>query len=95
MSKSLLRTFESLRAHAVNMHGDGAHKTVVVSGCAYSCCGRGWHRREYEATYTGYIDNYEERDGEAAGTFMLYSVGIGTISYVIACRDFELQEVLA
>lgn len=94
--KPLLRTseFEKLREHAVNTSGDGAHLTVVVTGCAYSCCGRGWHRRDYEATYHGYIDNFEERDGEKAGTFMLYSVGIGTISYVIACRDFELQEVL-
>lgn len=51
-------------------------------------------RRDYQAEYHGYVDNFEERDGEAAGTFMLYSVGIGTISYVIACRDFELVEVL-
>lgn len=83
-----------LAPHAVNLGGDGAHKTVRVSDCAYSCCGRGWHRRDYEATYTGYIDNYEERDGERAGNFMLYSVGIGTISYVIAVRDFELLEVI-
>jgi hypothetical protein len=86
--------FASLRERAINMGGDGRPVTIVATGCAYSCCGRPWTRRDYEAQYTGYIDNYEERDGERAGTFMLYSQGIGTISYVIACRDYELQEVL-
>jgi hypothetical protein len=68
--------------------------TVVVTGCAYSCCGKGWQRRDgHEQTYTGYIDNLKEPEGDAAGTFMLYSAGIGTLSYVIACRFFELADV--
>lgn len=86
--------FEKLRERAINFDGDGATVTIEVSGCAYSCCGRPWMRRDYVAQYTGYIDNFEERDGEAAGTFMLYSMGLGTISYVIACRDYELKEVI-
>jgi hypothetical protein len=74
--------------------------TIVVTGCAYSCCGKGWQRRDdHEQTYTGYIDNLQEpgnsaRDESAgAGTFMLYSAGIGTLSYVVACRDYELADV--
>jgi hypothetical protein len=55
--------------------------TIVVTGCAYSCCGKGWQRR----------DDHEESAG--AGTFMLYSAGIGTLSYVVACRDYELADV--
>lgn len=68
--------------------------TVSVTGCAYSCCGKGWQRRDgYEQAYTGYVDNLREPEGEAAGTFMLYSAGIGTLSYVIACRFYEVADV--
>lgn len=75
---------------------------VVVTGCAYSCCGRGWDRRDgYEQTYSGYVDNLQEpetvklagQEVTHAGTFMLYAAGIGTISYVIACRFFEVDLV--
>lgn len=65
---------------------------IVVTGCAYSCCGRGWQRRdEYEQTYCGWVDNFQEPDG-GAGTFMLYNPGLGTVSYVLAVRDFELVD---
>lgn len=73
--------------------------TVTVTGCAFACCGKGWRRRDgYEQEYTGWIDNLNEvTDAEAArgmwGTFMLYSAGIGTLSYVIACRFDELVDV--
>lgn len=68
--------------------------TVVVTGCAYSCCGKGWQRRNgYEQTYTGYVDNLKEPDDFNVGTFMLYSPGIGTLSYVIAARFDELADV--
>lgn len=67
---------------------------VTVTGCAYSCCGRGWLRRDgYEQTYIGYIDNLHEPEGNAAGTFMLYSWGIGTLSYVVAVRFSEVEVV--
>lgn len=76
---------------------------VMVTGCAYSCCGRGWQRRDgYEQLYCGWVDNLNEpRDvsllaGEAPvldGTFMLYSPGIGAVSYVIACRFSEVTAV--
>lgn len=67
---------------------------VVVTGCAHSCCGRGWQRRDgYEQTYTGWVDNLTEPEGEAAGTFMLYNPGLGTVSYVVAVRDFEVADV--
>jgi hypothetical protein len=67
---------------------------VAVNACAYSCCGRGWKRRDgYEQLYRGYVDNLQEPEDGAAGTFMLYAVGIGTISYVIAVRFDEVELV--
>lgn len=72
------------------------HVTVVVTGCAYSCCGRGWQRRDgYEQTYCGWVDNFRPPtvDGDDEGTFMLYSPGLGTISYVIAVRFSEVADV--
>lgn len=67
--------------------------TVVVMGCAYSCCGHGWRRRDgYEQTYRGWVDNFTEREGDKAGTFMLYNPGLGTVSYVCAIRDFEVAD---
>lgn len=64
--------------------------SVHVTGCAYSCCGRGWLRRDgYEQVYHGWVDNLDEE----AGTFMLYSPGLGTISYVIAARFGEVALV--
>lgn len=79
---------EQLRRHAVNTGGDGALISVVVSGCRYSCCGRPFARRDFEATYHGWIDHLTD-DG-----FALYAVGIGTVSYVIEARLDELVEVL-
>jgi hypothetical protein len=67
---------------------------IVVTGCAYSCCGRGWQRRDgHEQAYRGWVDNLELPQDGAAGTFMLYSPGIGTLSYVVAVRFDEVQEV--
>lgn len=64
---------------------------IVVNGCAYSCCGKGWRRRDgYEQDYIGYIDNLER---EEPGTFMLYAAGIGTLSYVVAVRFSEVELV--
>ena len=66
---------------------------VVVKGCAYSCCGKGWQRRDgYEQTYYGYVDNLHPPD-EGAGTFMLYSPGVGTLSYVVAVRFDEVEAI--
>ncbi len=63
---------------------------ITVTGCAYSCCGRGWRRRDgYEQEYSGYVDNLKE------GTFMLYSPGLGTLSYVVAVRFDEVLAVEA
>lgn len=63
---------------------------LVVTGCAFSCCGRGWHRRDgYEQTYHGYIDHLSE----TSMSFMLYSPGIGTISYVLAVTFEEVADV--
>lgn len=85
---------EILRASALNMGGDGAIVRAVVNGCAFACCGRGWHRRDgYWQEYQGYIDNLQLPDNGAAGTFMLYSPGIGTLSYVIAVRFGEVESV--
>jgi len=67
---------------------------VVVSGAAYSCCGRGWQRRDgYEQTYRGWVDNYMPPKDQGEGTFMLYSPGLGTVSYVVAVRFAEVLDV--
>lgn len=69
---------------------------IVVTGCAYSCCGRGWYRRDgYEQIYRGWIDNFREPVlVDTAGTFMLYAPGVGGgLTYVIAVRFDEVQMV--
>ena len=68
---------------------------VVVNGCAFSCCGKGWRRREgYEQTYYGYVDNLHLPEGEAAGTFMLYSPGLGgSLDFAIAARFDEVEAI--
>lgn len=71
---------------------------VVVHACAYSCCGRGWRRKDgYEQSYCGRIDNLTEPDEQHGGhgTFMLYSMGVGTLSYVLAVRFDEVEVVQA
>jgi hypothetical protein len=71
---------------------------VHVTGCAYSCCGRGWLRRDgYEQVYYGWVDNLHEPEPvrRLAGSFMLYSPGLGTLSYVIAARFDEVALVEA
>lgn len=61
---------------------------LIVTGCAYACCGRPWARRDgYEQGYCGWIDNLDD------GTFMLYSPGLGTVSYVVAVRFDEVVGV--
>lgn len=72
----------------------GALVEIAVTGCAYSCCGRGWHRRDgHLQVYVGWIDNFAQAAPPADGTFMLYSPGVGTVSYVIAVRFAEVQAV--
>lgn len=72
---------------------------IEVSGCAYSCCGRGWHRRDgYHQVYRGFVDNFEEaaeiaRISEAVGGFIVYNRGIGTLSYAVAVRFREVLGV--
>ena len=67
---------------------------VVVNGCAHSCCGRGWRRRDgYEQTYYGYVDNLHPPEPGRVGTFMLYSPGVGTLSYVVAVRFDEVEAI--
>lgn len=85
-----------LERAALNVGGDGTVVNMVVNACAYSCCGRGWQRRDgYEQAYTGWVDSLTLPEGEAQGTFMLYSAGLGTIGYVVAVRfsEVELLEV--
>lgn len=80
-------------------NGTAAVLTVDVHGCAYSCCGKGWHRRDgYWQQYRGRIDNLQlPTDEELAqgmvGTFMLYSMGVGTVSYVCAVRFSEVEAI--
>lgn len=81
---------EVLRRVAINGPESGRTVAVQVTGCAYSCCGKGWRRRDYEAVYTGYVDNLQDDDH---GTFLLFSRGIGTVSYVCAIRFGEVLDV--
>lgn len=82
------------------------HVRLVVTSCAYSCCGRGWRRRDgYEQEYVGWVDNLDLRvvapDPDSItrfepfkeGTLMLYSPGVGTVSYVIACATSDIALV--
>ena len=78
------------------LHSQRDHSTleVVVSGAAYSCCGRGWRRRDgYEQTYYGWIDNLHSPEPGRVGTFMLCSPGVGTLSYVVAVRFDEVEAI--
>jgi hypothetical protein len=62
---------------------------VIVDGCAYSCCGRPWVRRDgYEQDYIGYVNPLDEDPPQV--TFTLVSPGIGTISYWCAIRASEV-----
>ena len=39
---------------------------VVARGCAFSCCGKGWRRRDgYEQAYYGSVDNVQLPEGDA------------------------------
>lgn len=97
---------ELLRASAINHGGDARVLEVTVSSCAYSCCGRGWLRRDgYEQVYRGWIDNLhiprlkqddrvlDDEEFQGFGDFMLYSAGIGTLSYVCAIRFDEVEYI--
>lgn len=89
MGSARCSDWEVVRAAAENR---GSIISIVVTGCAFSCCGRGWRRRDgYEQPYRGWVDNFKEPES-GAGTFMLYSPGLGTVSYVVAVRDFELVD---
>jgi hypothetical protein len=83
-----------LRSSALNAGGDGRILSVITHGCAFSCCGRGWQRRDgYEQTYKGWIDNLRLPEGPNVGSFMLYSPGLGTLSYVVAMRFDEVEYI--
>ena len=68
---------------------------VIVNGCAHSCCGRGWRRRDgYEQSYFGYVDNLKLPEPGVAGTFMLYSTGLGgSLDFAIAARFDEVEAI--
>lgn len=64
---------------------------VTVNGCAYSCCGKGWQRRVgHEQVYTGWIDSLNV---SSPSSFMVFGIGIGTVSYVVAVLDYEVELV--
>jgi hypothetical protein len=67
---------------------------ITVTGCAYSCCGKGWQRKDgYEQVYSGWVDNLKLPEGPYEGSFMLYSAGLGTLSYVVAVLFSEVESV--
>lgn len=60
---------------------------LVVSGCAYTCCGRGFRRRDgYEQTYQGRVVSTTE-DG-----LRLENPGAGSTYVVLAAFD-EVEDV--
>lgn len=68
---------------------------IVVHSCAFSCCGHGWRRRDgYEQIYRGWVNNLDAAGpDDEHGTFMLYTLGLGQISAVIAARFGEVLDV--
>ena len=55
---------------------------------------RGWKRRDgYWRTYSGRSDNRKLSAIGNVGAFMLYSAGIDTLSYVIAARFDEVEQI--
>lgn len=63
-----------------------AQVEIVVSGCAYRCCGRGWRRKDgYEQTYAGFVQ--VGTDG-----VLLENPGIGSPYFVMATFE-EVQDV--
>jgi hypothetical protein len=64
---------------------------LVVDRCLFSCCGKGWRERaDYEQTYHGYVDRL---DGDEDSAFMLYSRGLGTLSYIVRMKLADVHEV--
>lgn len=85
MSADELGLLEQSHRAATTLH-------VVVNGCAHSCCGRGWRRRDgYEQHYYGYV-SVLDTTGDVV-TFSLTSLGVGTVSYVVAVREWEVELV--
>jgi hypothetical protein len=69
---------EDLGLLAASFGGGGGRVTVQVTGCAFSCCGRGWRRRAgYEQLYTGRVVALDGRG------FVLVSEGAGSVGYVV------------
>ena len=76
---------ELLRASAV----DARQLHIKVDGCAYSCCGKPWVRRDgYEQDYIGYVNPLDEDPPQV--TFTLVSPGLGTVAYWCAIRESEV-----
>lgn len=68
-------------------HAAGAQVDLVVSACAFNCCSRGWHRRDYEQGLTGKLRSMTDTG------VVLVSAGIGTVSYFAAVELTEIIEV--
>lgn len=83
---------ELLRRSAADPTNPDTIVRIVVNGCAYSCCGKPWRRRDgYEQDYIGYIQSLDESPPQT--TFTLFSAGIGTLNYVVAVRGDEVELV--
>lgn len=83
---------ELIRASAADPTDPARMLRITVSGCAYSCCGRPWIRRDgYEQQYRGYINDLDEEPPQI--TFLLVSPGLGTVGYWCAIRESEIVGV--
>lgn len=69
------------------VQGTAEQVRIVVSRCAYSCCGREFLRAGYDQTYVGRVAHVD------ATAFLLYANGIGTLSYVVAARYDDVEAV--
>lgn len=66
---------------------------IVVRGCDFSCCSRGWHRREYEQELVGRVAAHFEPDDDTDGLVLLNGDGISSIAYVARIRYREIEVV--
>lgn len=67
---------------------------VVVTGCAVSCCGRPWARRDgYTQTYYGRVNQIKLDEYGKPGSFVLFTAGIGTTGLIALIAFDEVEEL--
>lgn len=70
-------------------HDDGEVVQVTVSDSIYTCCGRGWHDRDFEHVLTGRVRSIDYPSMQ----FIIRGDGIGTVGFT-AFVQFEAVELV-